>query len=101
MNVTTVNKTHKLFNDYCLKNNHKPVVAEVDIVWKNDKEQYCASLIKFFEEYSENFIEDPKNQEFPDDMIFYYVTGLDELCELIGKKKSREDFYVSHVYGFY
>lgn len=39
--------------------------------------------------------------EFPDERIFYYVTCLGELCDLLGKHRSREDFYVSRIYGFY
>lgn len=101
MNITTISKTHKLYNDYCIKYKHPPVAAEVDIVWKNDKTQHTATLIKFSKGDLEEFIENEKHSEFYDERIFYYVTSVNELCELLGKYRSREDFYVSRIYGFY
>lgn len=101
MDAITTNRIRKLYNDYCLKNKHNPTVAEVNVVWKKDKTQYSATLIKFYKGDLDEFIENEKCTEFPDERIFYYVTCLGELCDLLGKHRSREDFYVSRIYGFY
>lgn len=96
-----INRVRRLYYDYCLKHRHEPIVAEVDVVWKNDKTKYPATLIKFYKGDLEEFIGNDKDSEFYDERIFYYVTCVDDLCGLFGKYRSREDFYVSYFYGFY